>query len=180
MRLARLSVQVPSPGRLFVSTHMTNEATVSSLVCVPTNWPRQSFLDHLAALRDREAIKDPTTMMRLAGLDPSMHTNWQKGAQPTTASLDKLAPVLRVPANMLYISAGRLRPRDLDAPTDPNMMVLPREFEDLIELYRSSADADARRMIREQIGVAVRGLRAILTDSRPSSDSRQTKKPRAS
>lgn len=167
MQVAEKCLMEPRPAHLLVRTHMTDGADMPSLVFVPTTWPRDDFLDYLAALRDRESIKDPSTMMRMADLDPSMHTNWKKGAQPTTESLDALAPVLNTTAMALYIAAGRMSAKHLSEGTRPDLVVMPKEFDDLIDLYKS-ADTEGRTKIRDQISFVVRGLRDLFAESTPA------------
>lgn len=146
-----------------------------TLVCVPTPWPRESFLDFIEALWKREGFKHKAEMMRAANIDPSVHTNWGNGAQPTTDSLDKLARVLNVPATTLYVAAGRLSPGQLEGSPQDGQPILPREFQELTDLYLG-ANAPGRDLIRQQVSIIVRGLSAVLAEdpSEPRPKRRRT------
>lgn len=135
-----------------------------TVVFMPISWPQEKFVDYIEALRIREGFRTTAEMMRAAGLDPSLHTNWRKGKQPTMATLDKLALALGVSPTALYLKAGHLKESDLRARGEVDFTILPQEILDLIELYNMMTTGPGRRQLLEQIDIAVRGWQARLSE----------------
>lgn len=152
------------PAHLLTPEEVTQEIPITTVTFVGKSWPVDSFRAHLRALMDREEIADFAELWRLSGVSQTQLSNWNRGiSQPSQASLDKLAPVLQVAERTLYIAAGLMTASQLGTDEVPELTVLPREFDDLVDLYRSASEAN-RRIIREQIAFAVRGLRALIDE----------------
>lgn len=159
--------KAPSPADLPTSEQVTQEIPVITVSLVGKSWPYDTFERHLRALMDRERIADPAELSRLSGVSQTQLSNWRAGSsQPSMGSLDKLARVLDTPPHTLYIAAGLLSPRQLGMDQDVNLAVIPREIQDLIDLYER-ANGSGREMILQQVSITVRGLSALLTENPP-------------
>jgi transcriptional regulator with XRE-family HTH domain len=168
---------MPRPAHLLTSGEVTQEIPVTTMTLVGKSWPYETFMTHLRALMDRENIADFAELSRLTGVSQTQFSNYRSGvSQPSQESLDKIAPVLHTTETALYIAAGRLKPGHLDAPSEFDMVVLPREILDLVKLYQDAPTEEARRIIRDQVAFAVRGLAIVTADDqvRPRSHRRRS------
>lgn len=131
-------------------------------VSLVREWPvaeLNRFID--AKMRD-EGIKNDAELARLAGLKQNQISTIRTGkSQPSIPTLDKIAVPLDVPPRNLYVMAGHVKPGD-DEPSVSE--ILPSEIRDLIDLYKRTTSDEGRSLIRQQVGVAVRGLSALITD----------------
>lgn len=165
--MPRATVKALPPADLPTSEQVTQEIPITTVSSVGKTWPSETFERHLRALMDRERIRNWAELSRLSGVSETQLSNWRAGSsQPNMASLDRLAPVLDTPPHTLYIAAGLLSPQQLGMEQAVDLTVLPREFQDLIDLY-AQADTSGRELIRQHIAFALRGLAALLTEDPP-------------
>lgn len=134
---------------------------------VPKSWPREDFVEYLSALMRRAGIADYATLSRLSGVSQSQLSNWHNDkAQPSQASLKKIAPHLGVKPGNLYIVAGINDADEFDSRQADDYLVGPSEVGDLVELWNDPRlNDDQRSFIRRSISTLVSGLRAELPKS---------------
>ena len=160
------------PADLLSSEQVTQEIPITTVTSVGKSWPHATFERHLRALMDRENIRDRAELSRLSGVSQTQLSNWRAGSsQPTMASLDKLAAVLDVPPHTLYIAADLISPRLLGMHQDVDLRVIPREIQDLLDLY-NQADSSGQELIRQHVAFAVRGLSALLAEDPPAPETK--------
>lgn len=139
---------------------------ISSVLLMTGQWPHQEFREYLRALMNNAGIADYAELSRLTGLNQSLFSNWRKGqTQPSQQSLRKIAPTLGVSPAKLYIAAGLSGAEELDLSSQPDLRVIPREFQDLIELY-DGLSADQQSYARRSVAHLVAGLRAEIGTSK--------------
>lgn len=147
---------------------VTAQVRALNLAFMGKSWPAETFNQYLRALMDRGDIEDFAELSRLTGVSESLFSNWKRGrTQPRMESLDRIADALSTSPRNLYIAAGLVTAEKLDQPNDVDLTVLPREILNLIALYNSMTTDSSRRLVREQIDFAVRGLQAKLAERKP-------------
>lgn len=134
----------------------------------------EAFGDYLTAVRNEAGFANDAALARAAGVRASIISRWRRGEmRPGHENLNRIAAAVRIPAVNLWIVAGLADPEDLDMSEAPDISVLPREFIDLIELWRDDRLKEAdREFVRRQISILVAGMRGELGESgrgRPNS-----------
>jgi transcriptional regulator with XRE-family HTH domain len=146
--------------------------------CVPATWPIEEFNAYLRALMDRAQIADYAELSRLTGVSQTQFSNWRRGlTQPGRRSLKRIAPALGLKgAVTLYLAAGLDEQEDLELAAAPDFTVLPKPFQDLLEVYEELRTLGQEEVAISSIRVVVAGLRAQLPDTRKGQPSGQRRK----
>jgi transcriptional regulator with XRE-family HTH domain len=167
-----------SPAQPLTLAEVTEESPPSTVFCMPTSWPVEEFVAYLRALMTEAGIPDYAELSRLSGVSQTQFSNWRKGAsQPSRESLSKVAKVVHVKPVHLWLAAGVANADELDLSDLPDLEVLPREFVELIQLWRTDRLSEAdRKFIRTSLSVMMRGIRSEVFDD-PGSRRRTARKP---
>jgi transcriptional regulator with XRE-family HTH domain len=144
-------------------------------------WPVEEFAAYLRALMREADIPDYAELSRLSGVSQTQFSNWRKGiAQPSRESLSKVAKVVNVKPVHLWLAAGVADADDLDLSEQPDLAVLPREFTELIQLWRTDLLSDAeRQFLRTSVAVLMRGIRNDVLHNPERRPRRPRKPPRS-
>lgn len=143
----------------FARGQMTNLQRVSTVLRVrkpsndrkPKNWPYAQFNADLDAWMAAQEIPDRTTLARLAGIEPSLPSNWLYGySKPSRASLRKIAPILGVDVRHLEVSAGLANPAEVGLAEGEQAEPTPRQLRVLIEHY-NNADEGLRMQLLQRV-----------------------------
>lgn len=139
-----------------------------------SEWEPGHFAAYLDAAMSNANIKNDAELARLSGVNQTQIGNWRRGtARPSMRLLRQVAEALRVPPNRMYVLAGWLQ---ADEPDQPDMTTLPPEILDLIALYESMTTVANRKLIREHIEIALRGLKASTPEAEPEQTQRRPRK----
>lgn len=133
---------------------------------MPASWPVDEFVAYLRALMGEAHIPDFAELSRLTGVSQTQFSNWRRGlSQPSRDSLNKIAPVLNVKPVNLWLMAGLVDEAELDLAERPDLAVVPREFADLLGLWRDERLTDEQRGdLRRSVALLVSGMRSQLAD----------------
>lgn len=146
--------------------------------CVPATWPIEEFNAYLRSLMDNAQIADYAELSRLTGVSQTQFSNWRRGlTQPGRRSLKRIAPALglRSPVT-LYLAAGLDEQEDLELESQPDFTVLPKPFQDLVEVYEQLKALGLEDMALSSIRVVVAGLKAELQERRADQPTRRRRK----
>lgn len=154
----------PSPARPLNRSRVTRAEKSPTVACVSTSWPVEDFRAYLRALMDAAGIVDYAELSRLSGVSQTQLSNWRRGlSQPSRAALKRLVRPLQLKSPVtLYIAAGLDAHEDLELEAVPDFTVLPREFQDLREVYERLKAIGQEDVVLSSVRVLVAGLRAQL------------------
>jgi transcriptional regulator with XRE-family HTH domain len=132
-----------------------------TVLSVPVKWPHEEFTRYLLALMAEAGIGDYAELSRLSGVNQTQFSNWRKGtSRPSHDNLSKIAPHLGTKTIALWVVAGLVSEADLDLPAPLDLTVFPREFVELLELYRDERlTEDQREFVRESVAMLTSGVR---------------------
>lgn len=138
-----------------------------------TDWPECERFNRRLETLMREAdprIRDRAHLSELSGVDQTQLSNWRRGkTRPSRESLRKIAAVLGVLPVYLYIAAGLDEPADLGIERHAEPPIIPKEINELVDLYNDPALAEEHRaMIRAQARGTVLAIRALAADKAPA------------
>lgn len=154
----------PLPAPTLAHGRVTEASERPNVFHVPTAWPVDDFAAYLLALMREARISDYAELSRISGVNQTQFSNWRQGkSQPSRESLNKVARALGVPPVSLWLMAGLADEQELDMAERPDLTVLPREFTELLELWRDEKLTEQQReLVRSSVAVLVGGLRAQL------------------
>lgn len=124
----------------------------------------EEFNAYLRALMDAAGIDNYAELSRLTGVSQNQFSNWRRGlAQPSRENLRKIAPALglRSPVT-LYLAAGLEEQEHLELEAAPDFRVLPKQFQDLRDIYERLKEVGREDVALSSVSVLVAGLRAEL------------------
>lgn len=125
------------------------------------SWPHQEFGEYLRAAMTAAQVPDFAELSRLSDVSQTQLSNWRRGlAQPSRASLRKIATALGIQPVRLYFAAGLNDPDETDigqGMIDP--ATLPAELRELIDMYLHQLNDEQRSYTRRTIAYVTAGLR---------------------
>jgi transcriptional regulator with XRE-family HTH domain len=134
---------------------------------VSKSWPVEQFNDYLRALMTAQGIENYAELSRLTGVSQNQFSNWRRGlAQPSVATLNRIAPVLGEPPFKLYVMAGLNAEEDFELDQQLDFTALPKPFHDLREVYELAAAAGRGDEVLNAMSLLVAGLNAQLVQVR--------------
>jgi transcriptional regulator with XRE-family HTH domain len=133
---------------------------------MPATWDPAQFGIYLRSLMDAEGITDFAELSRRTGVNQTQFSNWTRGkTRPSRENLKKVAPALGLTsAGMLYVAAGLEDAEDVGFQEPPDFTVLPKEFQDLREVYAKFDAAGRGDSVLSAIRLVVRGLKDELAE----------------
>lgn len=155
---------------LRVRTELAQVSNALNLLRVRNDaWPFEDFAAYVDALRERARIGTDAELARRSGIASSVISRWRSGQmQPSRENLAKLAEALGVKPVQLWVAAGLAHPDEMDLSGEIDLRVLPREIQDLADIYRDPRLSGAgRESLRHHLQLLIAGLRAQLDDDPP-------------
>lgn len=152
-----------SPGRAALArVRVTTARNPPTVDCVLATWPVEDFNKYLRALMQQAEISDYAELSRLTGVSQSQFSNWRHGrTQPSRRNLKRIAPGLGLSSPLtLYLAAGLDEHEDLELDSQPDFTVLPKPFQELLEVYEQLKLAGQEDMVLSSVRVLVDGLKA--------------------
>lgn len=156
----------PPSAQTLAHARVTGRRRRPTVFGMPPAWPREEFIEYLRALMTEAGIPDYAELSRLSGVNQTQFSNWRRGvSQPSRESLNKVARTLGMKPVNLWLAAGLTDEEELDLEERPDMTVLPREFTELLELWRDDRLTEEQRgHLRTSVSLMVSGMRGQLTD----------------
>lgn len=143
------------PGSTLTRERVTAGEDTLNLLGVPAEpWPVEDFVKYLRNLMDNASIRDFAELSRLSNVSETQFSNWRRGiAQPSKASLNKVAPVLGVKPVRLWFAAGLATMDDLDLGEAPDLTELPMvELDDVRQMLKDPRITDEdRQFVKQQL-----------------------------
>lgn len=168
----------PAPARPLNRARVTRAENSPTLTCVPASWPFEEFREYLRALMDAAGIPDYAELSRLTDVSQTQYSNWRRGiSQPSRAALKKVYPVLGLKSPVpLYIAAGLDTHEELELDSRPDLTVLPRPMQELLEVYEQLKAVGLEEVALSSIRIVVDGLKAQVPRQRTDRPSGQRRK----
>lgn len=163
----------PPPGQSLARVRVTGPAESVTLLLVGKSWPVEEFNKFLEARMKIVGIRDRAELARLAEIDQTQLSNWRLGkTQPSKESLKKVARPLGVRPVVLYLAAGLMTADELDLETQPALVALPPELDELVNLYSDEAlNNEERELLLSQargISLGIRAMAAVRRANEPA------------